>query len=175
MADMGISNVHPFRTCPTLQLAHKKEKGLKHWYCSLRDRHPKISIWHPEAFTKAENPEPSPGLGVTGPRRAIRQGSGSKGCRPLGSLQTKHSSRHGSFVTMTSILMFLFPSVTAMLLRGVRCGALAGKQRRSIIQVPDKAPKTPAGFLQDKDRIFQNIYNDHGQGLKNAQKLVCFV
>ena len=48
---------------------------------------------------------------------------------------------------------------------------LAGRQRRSIIQVPDSKPKTAAGFLQDKDRIFQNIYGEHGSGIEVAQKL----
>jgi len=48
---------------------------------------------------------------------------------------------------------------------------LKRRSQRTIIQVPDKAPKTAAGLLQDKDRIFQNIYGDHGEGIKAAMKL----
>ena len=58
-------------------------------------------------------------------------------------------------------------------MRSLRTTFLAGKERRSIIQIPDSKPKTPSGFLKDQDRIFQGIYGDQGVGIENAKKIVC--
>jgi NADH dehydrogenase (ubiquinone) flavoprotein 1 len=45
-------------------------------------------------------------------------------------------------------------------------------QTRSLATVQDEPPKrTHFGGLKDQDRIFQNLYGQHGADLKSAMKL----
>lgn len=71
--------------------------------------------------------------------------------------------------------MFLarhIPAPSAPVASRIVCSSIA-VQHRGLATVNDAAPpprKTKFGGLSDQDRIFQNLYGQHGADLKSAQK-----
>ena len=68
----------------------------------------------------------------------------------------------------------LAPAATAPCLHAVYRSSSKQQQRRGLATVQDGTPPPPKrthfGGLKDQDRIFQNLYGNHGTDLKSAMK-----